>query len=325
MKKVLFICGTLNQTTQMHAVARHLGDCDCFFTPYFADGFVGVLARRRMLNFTALGGAMRQASDEYLRSQALPVDEEGRRNRYDLVVTCSDLIVQRSVRGKKLVLVQEGMTDPETVMYRVVRRLGLPRYLASSSTTGLSHAYDKFCVASEGYRDLFVRKGVAPERIVVTGIPNFDNARSYLENDFPHRGHVLVATSDTRETFKLDNRRRFIRKALVIADGRPVIFKLHPNENVRRNTREIHSLAPRALVYSEGNAHHMVANADVLVTQYSTLAYTGILLGKEVHSYFDIETLKRLAPIQNGGTSGKNIAAVCRGLLEEERWEHRAS
>ncbi|MGB5197298.1 MAG: hypothetical protein WBN64_09550 [Candidatus Deferrimicrobium sp.] len=324
MANVLFICGTLNQTTQMHAVARHLGDCGCFFTPYFADGFVGVLARKRMVDFTALGGAMRQATDAYLRAHDLPVDEEGRRNRYDLVVTCSDLIVQRSVRGKKLVLVQEGMTDPENAMYRVVRSLGLPRYLASSSTTGLSHAYDKFCVASEGYREHFIRKGVAPERIVVTGIPNFDHAESYLQNDFPHRGHVLVATSDTRETFKLDNRRRFLRKALAIADGRLLVFKLHPNENVARNTAEIRSIAPGALVYSEGNAHHMVANADVLVTQYSTLAYTGILLGKEVHSYFDVETLKRLAPLQNGGTSGREIAAVCRGLLEE-RWERRAS
>ncbi len=121
-----------------------------------------------------------------------------------------------------------------------------------------------------------------------------------------------------------DNRRRFLRKALAIADGRLLVFKLHPNENVARNTAEIRSIAPGALVYSEGNAHHMVANADVLVTQYSTLAYTGILLGKEVHSYFDVETLKRLAPLQNGGTSGREIAAVCRGLLEE-RWERRAS
>ena len=31
----------------------------------------------------------------------------------------------------------------------------------------------KFCVASEGYRDLFISKGVKPEKIYVTGIPNF--------------------------------------------------------------------------------------------------------------------------------------------------------
>jgi hypothetical protein len=35
--------------------------------------------------------------------------------------------------------------------------------------TGLSHVYAAFCAASSGYRDLFVRKGVRPERIEVTG------------------------------------------------------------------------------------------------------------------------------------------------------------
>ncbi|MDB5091460.1 MAG: hypothetical protein JWR09_5454, partial [Mucilaginibacter sp.] len=39
-------------------------------------------------------------------------------------------------------------------------------------------------------------------------------------------------------------------------------------------------------------------------------------LGKKVHSYFDVDELKRLAPIQNGGTSAKNIAGVCRNFIE---------
>jgi hypothetical protein len=41
-------------------------------------------------------------------------------------------------------------------------------------------------------------------------------------------------------------------------------------------------------------------------------------LGKEVHSYFDVAMLRRLAPLQNGGKSAKNIANVCRALLESE-------
>jgi hypothetical protein len=35
-----------------------------------------------------------------------------------------------------------------------------------------------------------------------------------------------------------------------------------------------------------------------------------------VHSYFDISELKRLAPIQNNGTSAKNIANICRAYIE---------
>ena len=65
------------------------------------------------------------------------------------------------------------MTDPEGFMYHMVKWFKLPRYVASTSTNGLSHQYQYFCVASAGYRDFFIRKGVRPEKLVVTGIPNF--------------------------------------------------------------------------------------------------------------------------------------------------------
>ncbi len=171
------------------------------------------------------------------------------------------------------------------------------------------------CVASEGYRDFFARKGIRREKLVVTGIPNFDNCDSYLDNDFPYHHFVLVATSDARETYKFDNRTKFIRRAIEIADGRQLIFKLHPNENFKRASREILDQAPEALIYTDGNIDHMIANCDVLICQYSTVVYVGLALGKEVHSYFDIDMLKAMVPLQNGGTSGQNIAEVCRHML----------
>jgi len=211
------------------------------------------------------------------------------------------------------------MTDPEGLSYRLVRALRLPRWLASTATTGLSLAYAKFCVASPGYRDLFLAKGVPRHLLEVTGIPNFDNCRAYLRNDFPHRGYVLVATSDTRETFKRDNRARFLARVARIAAGRPLIFKLHPNENVERSTAEIRARFPDAPVFAGGNTNHMVANCDVLVTQYSSVVYVGLALGKECHSYFDPAQLRALLPVQNGGTSAPRIARVCERLLARGR------
>ncbi len=58
----------------------------------------------------------------------------------------------------------------------------------------------------------------------------------------------------------------------------------------------------------------MVANCDVLVTQYSSTAFVGLALGKEVHSYFDLAELRRLLPVQNRAAA-RRIAAVCRELL----------
>jgi hypothetical protein len=319
-KKILFIGGSLNQTQMVHATAVHLqNDYDCYFTPFYADGLYDWLAKRGWLNFTVFGGRFRAMTDAYLAQNGLPVDYRGaQRGPYDLYVTTSDLIVPRHLRGQKVILIQEGMTDPENWQYHLVRRFRLPRYLASTATNGLSQQYDYFCVASAGYRDFFAAKGIDPNKLIVTGIPNFDDCAKFLDNDFPHRGYVLVATSDARETFKRDDRAAFIRRAVGIANGRPLIFKLHPNEKSDRASAEIQAIAPHALILTQGEIGPMIANCDVLITQYSTVVYIGLALGKEVHSYFDIEVLRRLAPMQNGGASGRNIAAVCRALVEAQ-------
>ena len=315
-KRVLLIGGSLNQTTMMHRIGERLAaTCDCAYSPFYCDQPLRSLQKAGLLEFTIFGGPMRRMTEEYLASNALPVDEGGVARDYDLVVTCSDLVLPKNVRNQPLVLVQEGMTDPETFAYHLVRKANLPLWVASTSTTGLSLKYDKFCVASDGYREFFAAKGVPRAWIEVTGIPNFDDCASYLENDFPHRGHVLVATSDTRETFKRDDRRALVDRALAIANGRPLVFKLHPNENHERSIREIRAWAPDALVFTSGNVNPMIANCEVLITQFSSCVFVGLALGKECHSNFDTGELKKLVPLQNGGTSAANIAAVCEGLL----------
>jgi hypothetical protein len=303
----------------MHQIAQHLTDFECSFTPFYSDTMLRHLVRAGFLEFTILGGQFQHHTKTYLSDHKLPVDFGGTGGEYNLVLTCSDLIIQKNIRDKKVVLVQEGMTDPENFMYYLVKYLRLPRYLASTSTAGLSHNYDKFCVASEGYKEFFIKKGIDPQKLIVTGIPNFDDVKKYLNNDFPEKNYVLVATSDTRETFKFDNRKKLIKQALEIANGRKLIFKLHPNENYERNSREIRELSPDATIYHHANTNHLIANCDVLITQYSSVVYIGLALGKEVHSYFKIAQLKRMTPIQNGGTSAQNIAMVCRNFLDTGR------
>lgn len=317
MSRVLLVGGSLNQTTMMHKIGAALAasGAACRYSPFFWDGYVTVLKKAGLLERTILGGPMRRATLEYLRDARLPVDEGGRAGSYDLVLTCSDLILQKPLRRTPFVLVQEGMTDPEDRMTALVRTFGLPRWLASTSTTGLSRAYARFCVASEGYRDLFARRGAPADRLVVTGIPNFDDCESFRRNDFPHRGFVLVATSDTRETFKRDDRRGLVARAREVAAGRLLVFKLHPNEDHARSEAEIRAWAPEALVYRTGRVEEMIANCDVLITQFSTVVFVGLALGKECHSYFDLAELRRLMPLQNGGRSAAAIAEVCAGLL----------
>jgi hypothetical protein len=300
----------------------HLSDFNCWFSPYYSDDIVGFFAKTRVLNFSILGGQFRQKTEEYIFSNNINPDIGGKDRQYDLVITCSDLIIPQNILKSKIILVQEGMTDPENLIYHLVKRLRLPRWLASTSTTSLSNNYDYFCVASEGFKNLFINKGIDGRKIKVTGIPNFDNCAEYRKNDFPYRGYVLAATSDSRETYKIENRKKFIEKVNKIAKERPIIFKLHPNELVERATEEINKYSPGAIIYSQGNTEQMIANCSILVIKYSSCVFVGLALGKEVYSDFNIDDLKRLTPLQNGGRSAFNISQTARLLLSEYVQDH---
>jgi hypothetical protein len=316
-RRIFFICGSMNQTTQMHQISEHLPEYEHSFSPYYVHGFDEILRRLGLMQFAISGNKLAGRCRRYLEDQGLPIDYQGRNRPYDLVVTCSDVYIQKSIRENRIVLVQEGITDPESMMFHLVKRLRfLPLWWAGTSMTGLSDAYSAFCVASEGYRDFFIRKGVRPEKIVVTGIPNFDDCGRYRSNDFPHRHYVLVCTSPLRETFRREDRKAFIRRAVELAGHRRLIFKLHPNENIERATREIHRHAPGALVFTTGSAEEMIANCDVLITRFSSTAFVGLALGKETYSDFDVNELRRLMPVQNG-SAALSIANVCRRLLDE--------
>jgi hypothetical protein len=315
-KRILFICGSMNQTTQMHQVAKHLAEYEQVFTPYFCDGHHELMRRMKMMEFTIIGDKLAKRCWKYLEDNKLAIDYRAMKGPYDLVVTCSDVYIQKNISKYKIVLVQEGITDPRDRLFRLVQRnRWMPRWVAGTAATGLSGAYRRFCVASAGYAGFFAENGADPGKMVVTGIPNFDNCARYRNNTFPHRNYVLACTSPLREIFRREDRPAFIRQVVEIAKGRPIFFKFHPNENMPRATREVERYAPGAKIYTSGNAEEMIANCDVLVTRYSSTVFVGLALGKETHSDYDMDVLRRLCPEQNG-RAAENIAQVCRGVLE---------
>ncbi len=308
----------MNQTTQMHQISRHLTEYRQAFTPYYCHGAHELMRRMKLLEFTIIGDKLAQRCQRYLREQNFAIDHGGRHGPYDLVLTCSDVFVQKNIRGSRIVLVQEGITDPEDRNFRLVQRhRWLPLWIAGTAATGLSDVYRAFCVASAGYRDFFIRKGAKADKIVVTGIPNFDDCQRYCDNTFPHRNFVLVCTSPLREIFRGEDRKSFILDAVRIASGRPLIFKFHPNEDLARAEKEVNRYAPGALVFKTGSAEEMIANCDVLITRYSSTVFVGLALGKETYSDYPMDELRKLAPLQNH-SAALNIANVCRRVLEDQ-------
>lgn len=328
-QNILFIGGSLNQTTMMHKISAQMTDFKCYFAPFYADGFIDWAARAGLLEHSILAGQHHRSTLAYLKREGLPIDERGNKRKYDLVVTGTDLLVPENIRKTRMALIQEGMTEEEDFAYTLVRKFNLPRYLANTAATGLSDAYDVFCVASQGYRQLFIHKGIDPAKIVVTGIPNFDNAAAYLNNPYPRHNYVLVATSSIRETGKFDDRDGFLRRVKELAGGREVIFKLHPNEDHARATREIRRYFATETICLNENINHLIANCSMMIAQNTSALYVALALGKPVYSYLDTNSLRRLTPIQNGGRSNERIAEVLRHLihtpLSQVRWSAKKS
>ena len=313
--KILFLTGSMNQTLQMESIASFLPDFDCYFSQLFSDNFfISKAIKLGVLDTTILGNPLRNKSEKYLKEKGLPQDYQALQNNYDLVVYCSDMIIPKKLRGVKSIWVQEGMIDPYTSLSKIIQQLKLPRYWSmGTSLNGTSNECDIYCTASSTYSDYIVKYGTNRKKTITTGIPNYDDLNKHLVNEFPHRNYVMVATSDIRETFRYENRLEFLRKCLAIAGGRQLLFKLHPNEKAERAIQEIKQVCPgNTLIFTSGDTNEMIANSCELITQYSTVVYTGIALGKKVHSYFELEDLYAQMPIQNNGKSAESIAQICR-------------
>jgi hypothetical protein len=322
-KKVLHIVGSMNQTKQLHKIACELPEYDHYYTQYFGSGSIlKYLSENGHLDFTIMGAnsSFRKYQQQYLDAHQCKYDYRGASlgNRYDLVTICSDLMVPSELTYAPVVFVQEGMTDPLTPLSKLIKKCNLPTWLAAdTSLNGTSNKCDLYCVASDGYAEFFSSMGTFSDKIFVTGIPNFDNVQEFNNNDFPHKNFVLVCTSDLREVKKKDNRIEFLTRCKDIANGRKIIFKLHPNEIYDRANQEIQQVFGKdTLIYREGNTEHMIANCEELITQYSSTVYVGIGLGKKVHSYIDLDLLYARMPLQNNGASAHNIAILCKELLE---------
>src|SRR5262245_25975584 len=101
MSKILFIGGSLNVTTMMHQIARHLSGHGCRFTPFYVDGhFLSSLKRLGLLEYTIVGGRHRGRTLAYLRRHNLTLDDGGHEKDYDLVVMGTDIVVPNNIKNK---------------------------------------------------------------------------------------------------------------------------------------------------------------------------------------------------------------------------------
>lgn len=325
-KNILCIVGSLNQTTQLHQIARFLDkEYNIFYSQLYGDGLAyKFVAESGFFDNTVLGknSSFTLKSKQYLKDNGLIYDYRGESKgiEYDMAILSTDLVVPRSFLVKKTVWVQEGMIDPLTSLARMVKKLKLPTFLpGNTSLNGTSNKADIYFAASKGYKKYFNSLGTQKEKILTTGVPNFDNIAEMKTLEFEYSDYVLVATSDIRELGGNEDRVHFIHECVKIADGRQLIFKLHPNENFKKSSREIKENVPAdTMIFNTGSIDPMIAHCHTLITQYSSTVYLGMILGKKIYSYFPIEELEANVPIQNDGRSAEIISKIIRDFIEYE-------
>src|ERR1700749_455225 len=101
--KILFITGSLNQTSQMHQICRFQPEFDCWFSQVFSDSQTSdfLLKRTTVLNETVMAGQFRESTEKYLRQHGLQIDYKALKNKYEMVVFCSDMVVPPRLRHAK--------------------------------------------------------------------------------------------------------------------------------------------------------------------------------------------------------------------------------
>lgn len=108
---------------QMHAIARALPEYESWFAPFYCDPPLARLAQSRVFAHTLVGTQTKLSCIEYLCAHDLLIDMRGQNNDYDLVVTCSDLVIPRNLRSSKILVVQEGMVRSWNPSTSVAQRL----------------------------------------------------------------------------------------------------------------------------------------------------------------------------------------------------------
>src|SRR6266567_7675129 len=97
-KKILFIIGSPNQTTQMHQIASRLPEYDCYFSQIYSSHPVIRLALKSgLLDNTIFSGEFKRKGDAYLKQHHLRNDyaQSVYGNEYELAVFCTDLHVTK--------------------------------------------------------------------------------------------------------------------------------------------------------------------------------------------------------------------------------------
>lgn len=151
---------------------------------------------------------------------------------------------------------------------------------------------DKAAVMGEKVRDIYLKKGIAPERIVVTGIAHYDRifqrnseqdkeTLSRLKID-PGKRIVVFATEATsfQETSAMI---KGVIECVLKLEDTLLVIKVHPREEIELYQKIAESYHnPRIHVVRDMDLYALLSSCQLLIAQFSTTGLEAMMFDKPV-------------------------------------------
>lgn len=133
-----------------------------------------------------------------------------------------------------------------------------------------------------------IKRGVAPERIVITGQPAFDDisrqAREIRREDVfkkygldPSVKWLVLGTQPIETTPDIV---RNVLKAAMELEGVNVVLKPHPGEDAKLHEEIIAELGSPAKLRNDADIRELIVAGECLITFFSTIGFEAVLMGK---------------------------------------------
>ena len=236
----------------------------------------------------------------------------GRHGPYDLVVDLLDVFLQKNIAATDRSR-SGAITDPEDDNFRLV---AAPLAHSRSGPRDGPRRLPRLCVASDRSRSVRRQGQGGGDR----GHRRSTSTTATLSRQhFPHRDFVLVYTSIAAGSPPW---RRSKSRSSSMRSGARDDLQVPPQRRPRASGGGSESVCTGCPIFTTGSAEAMIANCDVLITRYSSTVFVGLALGKETHSDYPMDELRRLQPVQNR-SAALNIAMCAAGCSKIGRCNDR--
>ena len=206
----------------------------------------------------------------------------------------------------------------------VCKRFGIPVVgimsgFTTSNTENLEFRGDKLLVSGEQDKKSLCDRGMPEEKIVVTGLPIYDNLLSKKEDmekiknmirdklNIQEKKVVTYLTQTTGGNFDISRKKEEIEKvisAIKRLDDAYLIIKMHPTEHFDKNTyKEIcarFGVDRYKVTRDEYDLDDLLIASDVAITKASTAGYNALIAGCDLICVDFLKSVSKNVFVESG-------------------------